>query len=245
MKVKGIFKRIFNILCIKLVEKQKYGVKYLFYKGKKTNELIVIFSGFPTTNIRTYNYIKCMKSSGLDRLYILDIWGYRGSYYLYEKGDKYPEEHTSDLINDFLKRGYDKVYMAGSYKGGTCAIYFGLKHGVDEIISGACQYSLGTYLKNYPDIFESMMGVPPNDKYVKELDDILPDALEQHKGGKVNIKLLYSTKEITYETETVDLVKKLRECKYNTDEMVFDFPEHDMIGPVFAEYLEKKFSVTN
>ena len=186
-----------------------------------------------------------MNKSKTDRLYILDSWGFKGSYYLYENGKKYPEEYKSNLITSFLSKGYKKVYMIGSSKGGTCAIYYGIKHHADEIISGACQYNLGTYLSKFPQIFEAMMGKRPNSEDISNLNKILPDILEQNVGVDTNIILLYSTKEITYETETIDLLNKLKDCNYNINEIMFDFPEHEMIGPVFADYLSKKFCINS
>ncbi len=51
--------------------------------------------------------------------------------------------------------------------------------------------------------------------------------------------MLYSTNEVTYKTEIVDLLKKLKEFKIDTKEVVFDFPEHELIGPVFSNYLKE------
>ena len=89
------------------------------------------------------------------------------------------------------------------------------------------------------------MGKRPDSVDISNLNKILPDILEQNVGVDTNIILLYSTKEITYETETVDLLKKLKDCNYNFNEIVFDFPEHDMIGPVFADYLSNKFCINS
>lgn len=58
------------------------------------------------------------------------------------------------------KYKYKRTYYAGSSKGGTAAIYYGVKNNATAVFSGACQYNLGTYLSidKHRDIFQSMMG---------------------------------------------------------------------------------------
>lgn len=109
--------------------------------------MLIIFAGFATGDKRMYNYVRSLRDLNIDKLYILDTWGFRGSYYLYENGSSQPMLATDKIIEHYLSRKkYRNVYTAGTSKGGTAALYFGLKHKVKAVFSGACQYNLGTYL---------------------------------------------------------------------------------------------------
>jgi hypothetical protein len=84
---------------------------------------MIIFSGFNSDDTRLYNYVKSFMPLKCDRLYINDVFGYRGSYYWYENGDNNPEILTQELIENIItKKKYSNIYTAGSSKGGTCAI---------------------------------------------------------------------------------------------------------------------------
>lgn len=105
------------------------GVSYIFTNNKSKN-LVIVFSGIGSD----YNYRRSFKASSWDQLYIKDSWAEGVSYYLYENGSNHPEKLTSSFIEQFLStHQYAKIATFGSSKGGTSAIYFGLKHHVDEI----------------------------------------------------------------------------------------------------------------
>lgn len=135
------------------------GVKYI-YVNNKSKKLVIIFSGIGSD----YNYRRSFKKSTWDQLYIKDCWADGVSYYLYEKGKNYPELLTSSFIQNFLSsHKYDYIATFGSSKGGSSAIYFGLKYHADEIYAGACQYQVGDYLgiyhaKSNNDYYEKVMG---------------------------------------------------------------------------------------
>ena len=67
-------------------------------------------------------------------LFILDDFGYRGSYYWYENGSDKPRLLVEGLVSDVMRKGkYKSLITIGSSKGGTCAIYFGLKNAIKTI----------------------------------------------------------------------------------------------------------------
>ena len=86
------FKKILYLAYLLL--KQKYiklkngkKLKYVLIRNKKSNELIVSFSGFPGEGKKAkYNYTKALKRVKKNKLFILDDFGYQsaGSYYLGE-----------------------------------------------------------------------------------------------------------------------------------------------------------------
>ena len=69
---------LFNILIFRLIEKKRFGVRYVHYRTD-CDSLLICFSAFSPTYLRVYNNIKGFKDVGGDRLYIKDSWGYRGS----------------------------------------------------------------------------------------------------------------------------------------------------------------------
>jgi len=137
-------KKLLTILNIKLHQKSFDGLPYLWQRNG-SNMLLIIFSAF-TGDKRRFNYVTSFKDLKCDKLFVLDPWGCKGSYNLYENGQNYPEQITQRLLAKIVTGGYKYVYAAGTSKGGTKAIYFGLPLDVDVVFTGACQYNLGTYL---------------------------------------------------------------------------------------------------
>lgn len=84
----------------KTFEKQ---LKYLFFNNH-SDTLLIVFSAF-TGDRRRYNYVRGLSDCKYDRLYILDPWGYQGSYNLYENGEPYPEAITKKLISKIINWG--------------------------------------------------------------------------------------------------------------------------------------------
>lgn len=229
-----------SALAIKIREKTfEKQLKYLYFKNH-SDTLLIIFSAF-TGNSRRYNYVKGLSDCICDRLYILDTWGYKGSYNMYENGEAYPEEITNRLITKMLNRGYKKIVTAGSSKGGTCAIYFGLNFHADEIKAGACQYYLGSYLHrpDHEKIFKGMMGKNASERECKILNNKMPDCLEKHTGCSSKVHVFYSKKELTYERQIVDLMAKLKECNIPFYDVESDFENHEDVGRPFLAYLKQ------
>lgn len=246
MKVLKLLCKTFSLLKIK-VQERKFECKlpYLYIK-KNSDTLIIIFSAF-TGEKRRYNYIKGLDKTVYDRLYILDVFAYKGSYYLYENGSDMPERLTSLLIKKIIDSyNYKKIYTAGSSKGGTAAIYYGLKFNVEAIFSGACQYNLGYYLHR-PDhelIFKSMMGYLADgdgEKGLAVLQSVMPDIIEKNNESNTIVHLFYSKNELTYERQIIDLIKKLRENNIRVIEKVETFNNHEDVGYFFLPYLQSYF----
>ena len=146
-KLKSVYKHVYSRAYIKLHE-HTYGTKGKFlFVDNKSDTLLIVFSAF-TGEVPRYNYFYSFKElHNISQLYILDNYGKRGSYYLYENGSSFPENDVKVLVESIIKKySIKKIITAGTSKGGTAAIYFGLKLHADHIFSGACQYYIGTYL---------------------------------------------------------------------------------------------------
>lgn len=215
-------------------------LKYLFY-GKDSDTLLVVFSAFPPTDqIRLYNYIKSFQNLIVDRLYIKDTFGYKGSYYLYDQGSNVPAFLTSSLISKYVSRGgYKRLIMAGTSKGGIAAIYYGLKYHAAMIFSGACQYHIGTYLSTpaHKQILEGMMGQGSSEGEVQLLDGIMPEAIRNHANSYTVIHLVYSKQEHTYKDDIVDLLSDLDKANIHCVEKEEYFTNHNDVGYYFAPYV--------
>lgn len=227
------------LVKIKFHEKVFEGLPYLYERGE-TNKLLIVFSAF-SGDKRRYNYVRSFKDMDCDKLFILDPWGCKGSYNLYENGKKYPELITKKLLKKIInEKEYKHVFTGGSSKGGTAAIYFGLSMNVDAIFTGACQYNLGTYLgrPEFRDIFEGMMGKKAGVKDVEKLNELMYDSLKNYKGNKTVVHVIYSKKELTYERQILDLLHDLKEYSIQFENIESDFEKHEDVSGPFVNYVK-------
>ena len=224
---------------IKCREKIFSGLPYI-YEKKGSDSLLIVFSAF-TGNKRRFNYVRSFKDLRCDKLFLLDPWGHLGSYNLYENGEDYPRDITQRLVNEVIGRGgYRRVYAAGSSKGGTEAIYFGLSVKADAIFTGACQYNLGTYLwrEEFRPIFYGMMGKDAGEKEVELLNDAIRGKLRDNEGCKSVVHVFYSKKELTYERQIIDLLHDLEKFRIPFKDVESDFEKHDDVSKPFVAYVK-------
>ena len=110
MNYKVYLKNVTHLLTklyIKAIERKWQGRLRYIYKNNHADKLVIVFSGFspkgPVYNyMRTLNSFKCV-----NQLYILDDFGYRGSYYWLEDGKDTPRALTNGLINYIVGGGED------------------------------------------------------------------------------------------------------------------------------------------
>lgn len=181
----------------------------------------------------------------IDKLFILDNFGCRGSYYWYENGDNYVENLTQGLIRQILRKGYEKIYTAGSSKGGTCAIYYGLIFGASDIFAGACQYHIGTYLdtENHRKVLEGMMGKKVERDDIIKLDLKMKNIIKKFSNTSSVIHLCYSIEEHTYHDHIVDMIKELKNNNIKYFEKIDKYTNHGENGFFFSKYLKSFFKI--
>ncbi len=218
-------------------------LRYVFYINH-SERLIVVFSGFPENDKPVYNYIRTLKSVPADKLFILDDFGYKGSYYLLEKGTNKPQLLVKSLIDHIIngRHRYTSIVCAGSSKGGTAAIFYGLQCNASDIYAGACQYYIGDYLctPDFTPIVLGMTGCNPTPTIKKELNEIMPRLLVKYAGSKSIIHLLYSKDEHTYVEHIKDLISDLIKNNITITEQVEQFANHNDVGKYFSTYLRKE-----
>lgn len=243
-KINSIYKHFYSKYYISHNEHNYLEkAKYLFVNKTKQNNdtLLVVFSAF-TGDVPRYNYFYSFKDLPVSQLYLLDNYGYKGSYYWLENGTNEPEVITMDIVLRIKEKyGFTNIITAGTSKGGTAAIYFGLELNAIHIFSGACQFFVGTYLDRdeHRVILEKMLGGPVRKENVLELDRKLENQIKKYRNSHGKIHLFYSKNELTYERQIVYLLASLKDNNYDFDETIDTFTDHSTVGTYFAPYLIK------
>lgn len=242
MNIKSILMRLYFAVNEKTFQGK---VKYLFQRNR-SKTLAIIFSGFPGNEKPVYNYVKTLKNWKADKLFILDDFAYKGSYYWFQNGSNEPLKYVQLLINQSINGvGYNRIITLGSSKGGTCAIYFGLTSKVDDVYAAACQYYIGQYLNTdeHRRIFQSMMGTDAGEKEQKILDSMMPDILQANAGSRTQIHLMYSKEEHTYQEHISDLIKDLDKNGIEHTDKIESFKEHGEVGRFFIPWIKDSLNI--
>ena len=196
----------------KLFESER-PIKYLFQKSyNKTTNLVIIFSAFPAKGSEPrYNFVRTLSEFDCNKLFILDDFGCRASYYLCEKKDFAIERSVISLIRTIIEENQiNTVITAGSSKGGYSALYYGIKYGFDYVIAASPQYYLGDYLldqTNSQDVTNFMSGSSGEDDH-KFLNEIMPKMIEETQ-NKPEIFIHLGKDEPHYENHVKPLIAKL------------------------------------
>ena len=212
-------------------QKNSDGVEYI-WKRRHSERLIIVFNSMSGK----YNFMRSLQCIKIDQLFIHDCWADNASYYWYEKKQNYPEIYTLRLIEYVLSKGkYKEIITLGGSKGGTAAIYYGLKINANLVFAGACQYNVGAYLARHqaamhPEQWEKVVGGKPTQEWIDILDHKLEGMIESCRNCNTLIKLIYSTEEHTYPEHIVYLIEKLDECNIKHEDRVETFTNHSMNG---------------
>ena len=232
--------KLYSLLQLKLKEKKfNNRLKYVYCKTN-SDTLIIVFSAFASHP--RYNYMRALRhKNNVSKLFILDDFGYKGSYYWFEGGKDSPLTLTKGLIESIIKEGhYNNVLTMGTSKGGTCAIYYGLMFQAKDIYAGACQYYVGNYLNtpSHMPIMEAMMGRTVTYQDVELLNRKMPEQLKTYKESSSIVHLLYSKRENTYQEHILPLIRDLKDNHIAYREIVEDFENHNDVGKFFIPYIQ-------
>lgn len=249
----SVKKLISNVYMKTVLKKEKEltiegcSLKYLFIKKKKSNRLLVVFSGFPPENKKGgYNYVLKFRELKCNKLYILDDFGndFRGSYYLGENKDFFIERAVSQLVEKIsFENGIGKqnITTAGTSKGGYAALYFAFKNNYGKVISGAPQILLGNYLIYPPhqNILSYITG-GKREEDVAFLNDVLLDVI---KSSELSPKLYLhvSKNDHHYEDHMIPLLNLLNQKGYNYNLDLAEYENHGDVGRHFPAYARSCF----
>lgn len=227
-------------------EKTFRNLKYYYSPCRKSKTLIISFAGFPGPGAAPgYNYVFRLKGIRANQLYLLDdIWNpvSVGSYYLGKDGEWYLEKDVTDLIRQMKEQyGFDKVIMIGSSKGGTSALYFGIKMEADCCIIGAPQYHVGSYLssEHLKPILKTIMG-DDSQGSIDQLNNYIPLEIQKDHAKKPIVYIHYSPKEHTYRDHIKDMLSDLKENGYKViEDSGYDYKQHSEVAKHFPAFLIK------
>lgn len=242
--VPKIISKVRTIIWV-LIKEKKFEctkIRYIWIKSAKHTRLVIFFSALDKDNNRRYHYLKSFDDINYDKLYILDPYGYRGSYWLYENGKDYPQSETMSFLSYILsQKKYSQVITAGTSKGGASSIFYGLAINADMIFAGACQYYIGTYVDTpaHKFIFQGMMGENASNKERDLLDEAMPRQIEKYRNAKSVVYIVYSKKEHTYDEHIKYLFSKFEEMGVNYKPIEYYFEKHSEVGHPFIEYVRK------
>lgn len=237
-------------LYIKGKERSYRQIKYLFLPNKKSDWLIVVFSGFPTKNIPTYNYVKTLSGVPANKLFILDDRGAPekpGTYYLGTHEDRSFARNVCDLITEIVEKqngGIRHIATAGSSKGGTAALYYALQLPAEAAVIGAPQYYIGSYLNKpiHEPILKSIMG-DTSAAAVAELDGLMPNAIRNSENRSLTVYIHYSPYENTYSKHIAKLIEDLREEEYRVvEDNQYTYTSHGDVAIHFPKYLSERMT---
>lgn len=229
---------------VKSHEREFRHLKYYFSPYSKSKALIVSFAAFPGKgNSAGYNYVARLKGIKANKLFLLDdIWNpvNIGSYYLGKDGEWYLEKDVTDLICQMKNQyGFDKVIMIGSSKGGTSALYFGIKMEADYCIIGAPQYHVGNYLssEHMKPILKTIMG-DDSQESIDKLNNYIPLEIQKSNAKKPIVYVHYSPKEHTYRDHIKDMISDLKENGYKViEDNEYNYEQHSDVAAYFPQYL--------
>lgn len=246
MKIAKYIRFIKNKILLSLKEQKYCGRLRYIYENNNSPKLVIVFSGF-AYKIPKYNYMRTLKDAAVDKLFILDDFGHRGSYYWFENGTDLPLQLVSNLISTILaNKKYKNIFTAGSSKGGTCALYYGLKFNASEIFVGAAQYYIGRYLAipKHKQVLSAMMGKEYSENDIQLLDNMVKQMIENCAGQKSIVHTLYSRKEIelSYQEHMQYMITDLKNAGFHVIEQEDNYLTHDENGIYFSEYLKKYFN---
>lgn len=242
----GRIRKYCRRICFYARQKTYQGIRYVFRNGgRESDALVVVFSGFSKMGKPPrYNYAETLRDLRVHQLFVLDDTGYNkaGSYYLGENGNWFVPDLVCELIEKVRREcGAKKLIAAGSSKGGTAALLYGLKTGADVIVSGAPQYRLATYLSiaRHRPILEAILG-GVTEEGIARLNRVLEDEIILHADDaeKPVIYLHYSPKESTYCEHIKMLIDALEKYRFSVvEDNCYTYTEHAQVGTYFKSLL--------
>ncbi|MGO4326112.1 hypothetical protein AB4Z48_16515 [Cupriavidus sp. 2TAF22] len=184
------------------------GIEVTFRRKRRkydARHLIVVFSGFGLGEF-TYDFEHALQDCPADVLWIKDQFDGHCAYYVCKDMDFSIEAAVFALIDavlDELGLTKNQCTLAGFSKGGSAALYFGMKHGFDNIVATVPQFRIGSYIaRNWPVVAAHMMGEADEEK-VRVLDRLLPEALAGAACDNKNVYLLTSPSDPQFAAEIV------------------------------------------
>lgn len=206
--------------------------------GKQS--LTVIFSALGGKYDFTYNYKSALDGCDSYRLYLIDDFGVRGSYYFADHRDTTIFDEVQVFlaeIIDVLGVSLENVTFAGSSKGGTGALLHGLAIGTGKVVIGAPQVYPGTYLQKVaPDILRFIAG-GSGDEARKWLDRTIVERITT-SNSRTQVRIIVGTKDHHLVHHVKPLLAMTDTPQHDIKALVIPELSHDNIGLIYRHYLK-------
>lgn len=179
-------------------------VEYRFRAAEgDVRHLIVVFSGFAAPN--GYHFAgKSLNALRANVLWIRDDFDGHYSYYMCRSMNFDIEASVLALIENTMGQlglGREQVSLLGVSKGGSAALYFGLKYGFRNIVTVVPQFLVGSYVRDRPETGRYMLGPDMPQMHVDMLDGAIPELLKRFGAQGHNVYLFTSEADEQYATE--------------------------------------------
>ncbi|WP_018547201.1 hypothetical protein [Streptomyces sp. LaPpAH-108] len=165
--------------------------------------LVVVFSGLGAPN--GYHFAgRSLNALRANVLWIKDDFEGHYSYYLCRSMNFDIEATVHHLIESTMARlslTHDQVSLLGVSKGGSAALYYGLKYGYRNIVTVVPQFLVGSYVRDRAVTGRYMLGEDMPQEHVAALDDAIPGMLRMRGGQGHHVYLFTSEADEQYETE--------------------------------------------
>ncbi len=224
----------------------EHPVRHLFLEGRRrARRLIVVFSGFHPANEWRYNYVNALDETRAHRVYVLDDLGERGCYYLGADKDLLVERSVVRMLDALLaelRLDRSDVVLTGSSKGGTAALYYGVRHGYGSVLAGAPQTRIATYLtQEVPagSVARLIAGsLSPDD--LGWLDEVVFDAVRRSP-HRPEIELFTSDDDLQQPVHVTPMISLLRELGYPVRVTKGTYRPHRAVAIAFPYLLQERF----
>ncbi|MFB6959912.1 hypothetical protein ACFCYB_23515 [Streptomyces sp. NPDC056309] len=205
-----------------------YPVEYRFSHARSGNRhLMVVFANLfaPDDYGWATGILDNLRSN---ILWIRDRFEGRNTYYLCKDMDFAVESSVIGLISKVMNSlglTPGDVTLWGSSKGGTAALYFGLRYGFRNIVASVPQLRVGTFVRDvYPDVGRHMLGEAMPDDNVRVLDAIMPGLLESGANPDAHIYVVSSPQDEQYGSQVepfLGLLQRYRNFNFIFSESPF------------------------
>ncbi|MEU3095121.1 hypothetical protein ABZ690_09900 [Streptomyces sp. NPDC006967] len=208
----------------------KWEIEYEFTPAAGDHRgLLVVFSSVGSK----YGFGNALSGVQCNVLRIRDRFDGGTSYYVCRDMDFSVSDAVEELISSYAERlgqSRDSVVLAGSSKGGSAAIFYGLKYGYRNIVASTPQYYIGSYSQGHGVLGAYVLGEGEPQENVDRLDAVLSTLLAEDENHDRNIYLVSSTQDYQYEQEVVHFLPALR--KYS------NFNLFMVQSPAFVKHAE-------
>lgn len=170
-------------------------IKYVFEAGKGHNDhLMIIFSASNANEVdelNKYDYLEDLKNIDCNKLFIIDTYGPKGCYYLGFNLNFEVETSIASLISyisNIINVPFKNIITVGTNKGGTAALYYGLKYNVGNIIVGNPHIRIADFILKHTKVTaEYLLGFNPSKFDIEKLNNIIINQLNKKVISKISI----------------------------------------------------------